>query len=110
MPAIQNSAVIALQSANDNVLAGSQFEYLPFDAYIEFGVQGSLTGLLMDIYSGTDVLCESYAVPLQNRFPIYPDDFAFSDEALAGDRLKIRIRNTTAGSITAFWNVRLSPV
>lgn len=110
MPAIQGSVSVPAQSANDNVLSGSQFEYLPYDAELEFGVQGSATGLLIDIYSGVDVLCEGYAVPLQNRFPIYPDDFAFTDYAAAGDRLKIRVRNTTAGALTVFWNVKIAQV
>ncbi len=108
MPAIQGSVSVPANSTNDNVIAGSQFEYLPYDAEIEVGVVGSAAGLLVDVFSGPDVLAEAFACSTQNRFPVYPDDFAFADYAVAGDRLKIRARNTTAGALTLFYRVNMS--
>lgn len=108
MPVIQGSVSVAANSVNDNVISGSQFEYLPYDAEVEMGVVGSAAGLSVDIFSGPDVLAESFAVSTQNRFPIYPDDFAFADFAGAGDRLKIRCRNTTAGALTLFYRVNIT--
>lgn len=108
MPAIQGSVSVAANSVNDNVISGSQFEYLPYDALIEVGIVGSAAGLLVDVFSGPDVLCEAFAASTQNRFPVYPDDFAFSDYAVAGDRLKIRARNTTGGALTLFYRVNMT--
>lgn len=110
MPVIQNSVSIAANATNDNVLQGSQFEFLPYDAALDFGLVGSAAGLVADVYSGQDTVAENYALNTQNRFPVFPDDYPLSDVAAAGERLKVRIRNTTAGALTAFYSVRVSPV
>ena len=110
MPTIQGSLVIVANTVNDNILTGSQWEYLPFNAAVEFGLVASATGLLADVYSGQDTVAEGFAPSLANRFPIYPDDFTLTDVAGAGERLKVRVRNTTGGNLTIFFSVRLTPV
>lgn len=110
MPVIQGSVSVAANAVNDNVLAGSQFEYLPYHARVSFGMNGSAAGLLADVYSGADIVAESFAVNTQNRFPVNPDDFVLSDVAAAGDRLKLRARNTTGGALTLFYSVSITPI
>lgn len=111
MPVIQNSVSIAAAPAvNDNVLTGSQFEYLPYNARIDFGLVASATGLLLDVFSGQDIVAEAFAPPTTNRSPINPDDFTLSDVARAGERIKVRARNTTAGPLTLFYAVVITPV
>jgi len=44
-----------------------------------------------------------------NRIPIMPDDFTLKDIAAPGARPKIRVRNTTAGALTAFWALIITP-
>lgn len=110
MPVIQSSVSVAANDVNDNVLSGSQFEFLPYDAHIAIGLCGSATGLIVDAYSGQDTLCEAMALNAQNRTPINPDDFTLSDVAAAGERLKIRVRNTTGGALTVFFSVIINPV
>ncbi len=109
MPVIQNTVSVAANATNENIIAGSQFEYLPFNALVEFGLVGSAAGLVADIYSGADIVAESYALSTANRFPVYPDDFPLNDVAAGGDRLKVRVRNTTAGALTCFYSVRITP-
>ncbi len=109
MPVIQNSVSVAANATNDNVLTGSQFEFLPYNAFLEFGLVASATGLVADVYSGADTVAESFALSVQNRFPVYPDDFPLNDVAAAGERIKVRIRNTTGGALTAFFSVRITP-
>lgn len=109
MPIIQGSASVAANSTNDNVLQGSQFEFLPYDAFLEFGANGSAAGLFADIYSGQDTIAESMALNAQNRFPVYPDDYPLNDVAAAGERIKMRIRNSTAGALTVFFSVKVTP-
>lgn len=101
---------MAANSVNDNVLQGSQFEYLPYNARLSFGMCGSGAGLLADVYSGQDIVAESMALNTQNRFPVVPDDFILGDIGAAGDRLKLRLRNTTGGALTAFWSVNIVPL
>jgi hypothetical protein len=110
MPVIQNSVIILANAVNDNVLAGSQFEYLPYNAKIDFGLVGSAVGLLLDVYSGQDIVAESFAPPATNRSPVNPDDFTLSDVARAGERVKVRARNTTGGNLTLFYSVVISPI
>lgn len=110
MPVIQNSVSIAANSTNDNVIQGSQFEFLPFNAFLEFGLNGSGAGLVADVYSGADTICERMGLNSQNRFPIYPDDYPLNDAAAAGERVKVRVSNTTGGALTLFYSVRVTPL
>lgn len=113
MPQISGSVSVAANSVNDNVLAGSQFEFLPYDAALEFGLSASATGLSADVYSGQDVLLERGSVNDKSGAavpnPVYPDDFSLNDVAAAGERIKVRFINDTAGAITAYWNIRIAP-
>jgi len=113
MPLIQGSSSVALSAVNDNVLANSQFEFLPMDAQLEFGINGDANGadLRLDVFSGQDVLLENAPANVQNRIPVYPDDFILTDVAAAGERLKIRVRNTSAAAArTVFFAVRINPI
>ena len=110
MPMIQVTGSVAANATNDNVITGSQFEYLPYNCSLEFGLVGSATGLQADAYSGSDVLCESMAISTQNRFPVYPDDYTLTDVAAAGERVKVRIKNTTGGALTYFVAIRITPL
>lgn len=110
MPVIQQSISVGANTSVDNVLAGSQFEFLPYDASLMFGVSGSANGLIVDVYSGQDVLAETMAIGATNRIPVMPDDFTLSDVAGAGERIKVRVRNTTAGAVTFFYSVRIDAI
>jgi hypothetical protein len=113
MPLIQGSTSIAASGVNDNVLSGSQYEYLPWPAMLEIGLTGDANGadLRVDVYSGSDVLLENAPMSVQNRIPIYPDDFNLVDGAQAGERIKIRARNTSAaGARTLFHAVKITPL
>lgn len=113
MPLIQGSTSIAASSVNDNVLAGSQWEFLPYDASLEFGLTGDANAadLRVDVYSGTDVLAENLQPNAQNRIPLYPDDFNLTDVAAAGERIKIRVRNTSAaGARVLNHAVKITPI
>lgn len=112
MPSIQSSVSVAASSVNDNVLAGSQFEFLPFNSFLEFGLNGDANGadLRIDAYSGSDVLVENMIPSSQNRIPLYPEDFTLTDVAMAGERIKVRVRNTNAAAArTLFFSVRITP-
>ncbi len=113
MPVIQGTVSVPAASVNDNVLAGSQFEFLPYDAALEFGLAGDANGadLRVDVYSGQDVLMENAPMSAQNRIPLYPDDFGLTDVAAAGERIKIRVRNTNAGAARSInFSVRITPL
>jgi hypothetical protein len=110
MPLIQNSFNVPAGATLDNVLAGSQFEFLPYDASLNFGTSASGIGVVADVYSGQDVLAENMAIANTNRVPVMPDDYALSDVAGAGERIKIRVRNTSAAAVTFFFAVRIDAI
>ncbi len=113
MPLIQSSVSVAASAVVDNVFTGSQFEFLPYDAALDFGLVGDANAadLRLDVYSGQDTLAENMTPSAANRTPIYPDDFNLSDVAAAGERIKVRVRNTNAGAArTLFFALRITPV
>jgi len=112
MPLISDTRSVAANATIDNVLAGSQFEFLPFDAQLDFGIvgAGALGAILVDVYSGQDVLMESGAISILNRFPVFPDDYSLTDVAGAGERIKVRLRNTTGAAIIVSTAVRVTPI
>lgn len=110
MPAIQGSLSIAANTTVENVLTGSQFEFLPYPSAVSFAVVGSAVGLLADINSGSDILTERMAVSGANRVPINPDDYILNDVADTSERLKIRVTNTTGGAITVNYGVIITPL
>ena len=111
MPTIQKKVTIPAGAVNDNVLEGSQFEFLPFNAFLEFGLVGSASAdeMFVDVYSGQDVLAEDMTVTDLDRIPVYPDDFPLTDVAMAGERIKIRVRNTGASPNDFYFNLRITP-
>jgi len=99
MPMIIRETSIAANSTTDNLLAGSAFEFARQDSLVSLGVAQAATGCQVTFNSGADVVAEEFAPPILTRYPIIPDEMYFSDVAAAGDRLVVRVRNTTGGAI-----------
>jgi len=112
MPLISDTTSIATLVTVDNIFAGSQFEFLPYNAFLEFGLVGDgvLGDLIVDVYSGQDVLMESGAISILDRAPIYPDDFSLNDVAAGGERIKVRCRNTSAGTLVLNTALKITPL
>ena len=110
MPLLQKKITINAGAQNDNVLSGSQWEFLPFNARVAFALNGSAAGLVADIYSGTDTIAEDMDVNSANRYPVNPDDYNLIDAAAAGERLKVRVRNPTGGNLDLFYGINITPL
>jgi len=111
MSIIQGQVNLAAGAVNDNVLAGSQFEFVgAIPQVVEFAVTAATgANVVVDAYSGSDVIAESMRVKPTNAYPTYPDDYIGQDIAAPGDRLKIRVRNQGAGAIDVFYTIKLTP-
>ncbi len=109
MPTMTDRRTVALNATVANVLAGLIYEFLPFDAVVEFGIVAAAVGLNASVKSGTDVLQDDQEVSAINRFPVYPDDFVLTDVAAAGERLVVGLRNTTGAGIQVITVVKLTP-
>ena len=111
MPIIQSVTNALAGATVVNVLAGSVYEYLPYNARLEFGLTSDVLGSArVTVLTGPDTVLEESPVSRQNRFPIYPDDFSLVDVAAAGSRVVIRYRNTDAAAQNLFWTLRITPV
>jgi hypothetical protein len=95
------------------VWTGTQFEFAPYHALLEAAALGSATGLSMTFATGADVLVIDQAltpVRAANQYGIYPDDYVFQDIVAAGERIIEAIRNTTAGALSHFSSIKMTPV
>jgi len=96
-------------------LQGSQYEYLPFDARVEFAIlEVTGTALIGDVkatvFSGTDVLQQAGLIDGEIDGKVkYPDDFLLDDVAAAGERLSVELVSA-AGSADVQTVVKITPL
>jgi hypothetical protein len=110
MPTIQSSVSVPANGSIESLISGSQFEFAPYNASVEIALVGAAAGLVADVSTGQDLVAEAYLISSANRFPIMPDDFLIQDVVRQGERIKMRVRNTTAAAIVVWFNVRIFPV
>lgn len=93
-----------------NLMLGQQYEIIPQDAFCEFAPFAEATGVVSTVFSGSDLLQQEGPVALvtANALPVYPDSFFLNDPVVAGDRLQVLVRNTTAGAIISGVIVRIT--
>jgi len=110
MPVIQKEVSVAANATVDNLISGSSFEFLRGNAVVSIGIVGSATGLVASIQSGSDIVLEEAPLLVKTTMPTIPDDMYYNDVGVAGDRLVLRIRNTTAGALTVRGIVQVVPL
>jgi len=110
MPVIQRETSIPANSVNENVLSGSAFEFARTNSLVSIGVSQAATGCTVTINSGADVIAEEFSPVILTRFPVIPDEMYYSDVAAQGDRLVVRVRNTTGAAIIVRTICQVSPI
>jgi len=100
VPVIQRTVVVAANDVNNNIFAGSAFEFARKASVVSIGIVESATGMLATINSGADVIAEEFEPEIKTSFPIIPDEFYYTDVMQQGDRLVARVRNTTGAALT----------
>lgn len=101
MPVIQKEVTVAANTTEENVLSGSAFEFLRRNAIVSAGAVASATGLFVTVQSGGDIVLEESPMDIKTSFPTIPDEMFYNDVGVAGDRLVIRVRNSTGGALVA---------
>jgi len=104
MPTIRVRNTAATGAITVFPLQGNQYEYLPFNARVEFAIVGhdGATGGVVNsaratVFSGSDILqqqgpiTDKSAVTAQSQDAVYPDDFLLDDVAAAGERLSVQL-------------------
>jgi hypothetical protein len=107
---IQKETSVAAGAVNDNLLAGSAFEYMRAPGLVSLGVVQSATGCFVTIQAGPTVVLEESPPAIKTTYPIQPDEMYYSFYAAPGDRLVVRFRNPTGGAITARCIVQITDV
>jgi len=110
MPVIQKEISVAANAVEDNIISGSSFEFLRNNAIVSIGLSGSATGLVANIQSGADIVLEESPLLVKTTMPTIPDDMYYNDVGVQGDRLVIRVRNTTGGALTVRAIVQVTPL
>ena len=110
MPVIMRETAVAAGAVNENILAGSAFEFARQNSLVSIGIHQSATGGFCTIQSGADIVAEEFSVPINTVYPVIPDNMYFSDVAAAGDRLVVRYRNPTGGALTVRVVAQVTPL
>jgi hypothetical protein len=109
MPMIAERVTVAANGTSFP-LNNKQYEFMHAHSRIEIALVAAATGVLATVYSGSDLLQQEGQVTIKaaNTAPVYPDDYHLEDDALAGDRLSIQLRNTTGAGIDVFCYVKIT--
>lgn len=102
-------------NATAEPLTGWQYEYLPWPALVEIGMiqDGAANSIQATVTSGSDTLMEEAPVNAGGTDGVFPTDeqLDLTDEAAAGDRLKIRLRESGGVATTDIMiRVKLTPL
>lgn len=112
MPTIQKQASVAA-GASYTPLVGSQYEYLPWPARVEFALLGDAGATFnASVFSGSDVLMQNEQIDtLAVATPIqYPYNFQIQDVAGAGERLGVNLTNAGGAAAIVRCVVRITPI
>lgn len=124
MPMILNQVSVAAASVNNNIVAGSAFEFARVQSIYSAGILAGNVGSFITIQGGSDIIAEEFPCPTNavaanspngvamtttNSYPVVPDEMYFTDVLNPGDRFIIRARNPTAGAIVFNFVVQISP-
>jgi hypothetical protein len=92
---------IGASAVVDNLYSGSNFTFLSSPSIIVVAIVGSATGLVAALQIGARILVEESPLMVLGTMPIIPDHFFFSGIGLQTEQIILRVRNTTAGALTA---------
>lgn len=103
MPSTKLSQSIGATTVVENVLSGTDFEFLPWPALVSISATGSATGLILDLKADNEDLATQVVpnIAAAAGRVIVPDDTIIAQEpVLGGRRMKVRCNNPTGGALT----------
>lgn len=113
MPLIKTIDQAIADGATITPWQGNQYEFLPFDAFIEVALLADAGDVwLASVFSGSDVLMQSSQIDnLALATPLtYPDSYSLSDAAAANERLGCQLTNNTGAVADVRTAVRITPL
>lgn len=99
MPVIQRQETVAANATVQNTVAGSAYEFARTAQAVTLGITQAATGLFATIQSGPDIVAEEFEPYILTTYPVVPDQMFYNDIMAMGDRLVVRVRNSTGAGI-----------
>jgi len=91
---------VAADTTTGNILAGKIEEFLPGNAMVQLAIAASAAGMQVTFIVGNRVMVDDQEISDANVFPVEPDHIISSSPGVGGERLSLRLHNTTAGALT----------
>ena len=112
MPLMYDNRSVAANTTVDNVLAGKKDEFLLENSVVALSAIGQAVGVRLTLIIGSEVVLDDQEVSARAGAIaiVLPDDFVVQGAGFAGDRVILRVRNTTAGAIIMLTRVETNPV
>jgi hypothetical protein len=110
MPVIQRNPSIGAATRNSNILSGSAFEIAAQRAVVSMGIMQQTGGMTASFSAGADIIVEEFSPTIGSNYPIIPDEMYYTDVVEVLDRLVIPVANPTAGALTVWCVVQLTPI
>lgn len=113
MPQLNFSQALTANQLGFNPISGWQYEYLPWPAHVILLVRATDVNERMTVYTGSETIMERSPVQGGGTAGTTPSELntpAVSFQAAAGDRLKVVIDNTTAGTPTVDGIIIVNPL
>lgn len=109
MAIMTETATVVANTTTVNLCAGKSAEFVKEPSIVALSATGSAIGLYATMIVGEEVVIDDQPIPLTNRFPIVPDDTLARAGAYPGDRINVRLRNSTGGNLTGWIRVDIEP-
>ncbi len=112
-PQLNFSQALTANQLGFNPISGWQYEYLPWPAQVLLLVRATDVNERMTVYSGSETIMERSPVQGGGTAGTTPSELntpAVAWQAAAGDRVKVVIDNTTAGTPTVDGIIIVNPL
>lgn len=109
----QGNRSLATLTSVANLLTGQIYEWVRQASWVEIGLTQSATGMIASVSCDSDVVLQDVGetnIPIKSTPPVYPDEYLSGFACMPGSRLLIAVRNPTAGTLTLFYTVRITPL
>jgi len=109
MPVMTYIASVAANTTVANAMSGKSHEFISEPTVVTIGVAGSAVGLNTSLIIGEEIVVDDQEVPVGTTLPAFPDQVLAQGGGVTGDRIIVKLRNTTGGAITAYVKVMTEP-
>lgn len=101
---------VAANATTANIFAGNIFEFIQRASIVRFYPVAAAVGMNVDILVGNESYVNDQEISGANRWPIRNEDLLVEMGALPGERIVVRLRNTTGAAIVVQTLVEVIPV